>query len=200
MNFVPENIIEEMRGSHTLGIFMHVATEPPLHVWFGAEDIPANFDSIDDDGAVYLGGGILNGMPTLEVLLNGASDAVDFSLSGIDPDTGRAMIESLPPVRGKQVTIGLTTLDEYFQPMSAIIPFWQGRASHTVEESLPVKSGQSPTLTLSLSVMAGDAARSRPSRSLWSQPHQEAISPTDKFCNETSRLASGVQPAWGLGY
>jgi hypothetical protein len=204
MDFVPESIIEEMRGSHELGIFMHVATDPPLHVWFGTEDIPANFDSIDDDGAVYLGGGVLNGLPTLEVLLNGSSDAVDFSLSGIDPETGRAMIDSLPPVRGKQVTIGLTTLDQYFQPMSSIIPFWQGTASHPIEESLPVKSAQSPTLTLSLAVMAGDPSRSRPSRSLWSQPHQEAISasghPLDKFCNETGRLATGVAPPWGLGY
>ncbi|CDN52542.1 Hypothetical protein RG1141_CH01770 [Neorhizobium galegae bv. officinalis bv. officinalis str. HAMBI 1141] len=200
MGWVPDNVIEEMRGSHTLGIFMHVATDPPLHVWFGAEDLPANFDSVDETGAIYLGGGILNGLPTLEVLLNGASDAVDFSLSGIDPVTGAEMIGSIPPLRGKAVTIGVTTLDDYFQPMSSIIPLWQGIASHLTEQSAPVRSDQAPTLTLSLSVMAGEASRSRPSRSLWSSPHQKAISATDKFCDDTARLGRGVQPAWGLGY
>lgn len=135
MEFVPAHIIEEMRGSHQLGIFLRVDTDPALHLWFGINDIPANFDSIDPTGTVYLGGGRLIGVPTLEVLVNGTADSVEFTLSGLDPTTSAKMLDSLPPVRGADVQMGLTTLDRYFQPMSSIIPIWTGTASHTGEVS-----------------------------------------------------------------
>jgi hypothetical protein len=196
MGWVPDNIVAEMRGSHQLGIFLRVDTDPALHIWFGVSDIPANFDSIDPDGTVYLGGGVLIGVPTLEVLVNGTADNVEFSISGIDPATGAKMIDSLPAVRGAEVMLGLTTLDQYFQPMSAIIPIWPGVASHVSEASNAVAEGDSQSLTLSLSVVSGEATRSRASASLWSGAHQKAISPTDKFCDGTSRLARGVQPEW----
>ncbi len=196
MGWVPDNVIDELRGSHQLGIFLRIATDPALHMWFGINDIPANFDSIDPDGTVYLGGGRLVGVPTLEVLVNGTADSVEFTLSGIDPSTAAKTIDSLPPVRGASVHMGITTLDQYFQPMSDIIPVWVGTASHVGEQSPATPSGQSVTLTLSLAVVTGDSTRSRGARSLWSSPHQKAFSPTDKFCDGTSRLARGVQPVW----
>ncbi|MDX0930594.1 hypothetical protein U8C37_09400 [Sinorhizobium medicae] len=196
MEFVPSSIVEEMRGSHQLGIFLRVDTDPALHLWFGINDIPANFDSIDPTGTVYLGGGRLIGVPTLEILVNGTADSVEFTLSGLDPTTSAKMLDSLPPVRGAAVQMGLTTLDRYFQPMSSIIPIWTGTASHTGEVSPPVEEGDSPSITLSLAVVTGEATRSRGARSVWSTPHQKAISLTDKFCDGVSRLARGVQPVW----
>lgn len=196
MAWIPDAVIEEMRGSHQLGLFLRVGTDPALHVWFGVHDIPANFDSIDPNGTVYLGGGVLIGVPTLEVLINGTADSVDFTLSGIDPVTGAKTLDALPPVRGAQVQIGITTLDHYYQPMSAIVPIWSGVASHVGEASQVQPSDGSMSLMLSLSVVAGEGTRSRPSRSLWSSAHQKAISPTDKFCDGTARLARGVQPVW----
>jgi len=196
MAWVPDNIIEELRGSHQLGIFLRIDTDPALHMWFGINDIPANFDSIDPDGTVYLGGGMLVGVPTLEVLVNGTADSVEFTLSGIDPQTATKTIESLPAVRGASVHMGITTLDQYFQPMSDIIPIWVGTASHVGEQSPAVPSGETVRLTLSLAVVAGESTRSRGARSTWSSPHQKAFSPTDKFCDGVSRLARGVQPVW----
>lgn len=198
MGWVPDHVIYAMRGSHQLGIFLRVETSPSLHIWFGVNDIPANFDSIEPTGTVYLGGGALIGVPTLEVLINGTSDAVEFTLSGVDPVTGAEMIDSIPSVRGATVQLGLTTLDDYYQPMSNIVPIWDGVASHVSEASTAVKDGESPSLSLSLSVVSGEATRSRAARSLWSSAHQKARSPTDKFCDATARLARGVQPAWPI--
>ncbi|WP_320196215.1 hypothetical protein RMR10_004695 [Agrobacterium rosae] len=200
MDFFPANIIEEMRGSHQLGIFMRVATEPALHMWFGINDIPARIDSVDADGTVYLGGGKLIGVPTLEILVNGTADSVEFTLSGLDPLTASKTLDSLPPVRGALVQVGITTLDQYYQPMSSIIPVWTGTASHTGEQSQARAAGEKATLNLSLAVVSGEATRSRAARSLWSSAHQKAVSPTDKFCDGTSRLARGVTPTWTLGY
>jgi hypothetical protein len=196
VDYVPAHIIEAMRGSHQLGVFLRVDTDPALHLWFGVNDVPIGFDGIDPDGTVYLGGGRLVGIPSLEVLVNGTSDAVDFTVSGIDPATGGKMIDSIPPVRGKLVQIGLTTLDEYFQPMSKVIPIWTGIASHPKEGRPAVRAGETATLSLSLAVVAGENTRSRPSRALWSDAMQRSIYPTDAFCDGTARLARGVQPAW----
>jgi hypothetical protein len=196
MGWVPDHVVEELRGSHLLGIFVHLATDPALHVWFGVQDVIAKIDSINPDGTVYMGGGQLSGLPTLEVLVNGTSDAVKISLSGIDPETGAAMLDSIPEVRGRPVNIGITTLDHYYQPMSSIIPLWTGIASHTEEGSGAAASDQPTTLTLGLAVVGGENMRSRPSRALWSSPHQKAEYPTDLFCDGTALLARGTQPVW----
>ncbi|MCV9965714.1 hypothetical protein OIU34_27980 [Pararhizobium sp. BT-229] len=196
MGWVPDNVIAALRQSHQLGLFLRIDTDPALHMYFGVNDIPLGFDSIDPDGTVYLGGGRLQGVPTLEVLVNGTSDSVEFSISGIDPATGAKMIDSLPAVRGCAVQMGLTTLDDYFQPMSAIIPIWNGSASHIGETGSVAQGTASATLTLSLAVVAGENTRSRAARSVWSSAHQKALSPTDRFCDATARLARGVSPVW----
>ncbi|MGV1867230.1 MULTISPECIES: hypothetical protein [unclassified Rhizobium] len=196
MGWVADNVIAEMRGSHQLGIFLRLATDPALHLWLGVNDIPAGIDSVDSSGTVYLGGGRLIGVPTLEILVNGTADSVDFTVSGIDPSAGQRMIDSIPAIRGAPVHMGLTTLDQYFQAMSAIIPIWQGSAAYLSEASSSVGGTDNQTLNLSLTVATGESTRSRASRSLWSSAMQKAIVPTDKFCDQTARIARGVQPAW----
>lgn len=196
MGWVPDDVIAALGQSHQLGLFLRIDTDPALHLWFGVNDIPIGFDSIDPDGTVYLGGGRLVGVPTLEVLVNGTADSVEFSVSGVDPATGTKMLDSLPAVRGAAVQMGITTLDDYYQPMSNVIPLWTGTASHIGETSAAVQGTSSVTLTLSLSVVAGENTRSRAARSVWSSAHQKALSPTDRFCDSTARLARGVAPVW----
>lgn len=196
MDWVPSNVVEALASSHQLGIFVHIATSPPLRVWFGVEDIPITIESVDEAGAFYQGGGRLLGLPTLEVLVNGTADAVELAISGIDPATGAQLIASIPPVRGADVYVGITTLNDYYQPMSKIVPLWRGTASHPTESSPTVTGQQNRTTTLGLAVASGGETRSRSSRSLWSSAHQKAISPTDLFCDNTSRMARGVQPIW----
>jgi hypothetical protein len=196
MGYVPDAIIDRMRRSHKLGIFLHLATSPALRIWFGIHNIPAGFESVDGDGSVYQGGGMLVGVPLLEVLVNGASDNVDFTLSGLNPGLASTTLQTIPPVRGAALYMGITTLDDYYQPMSKIIPIWRGIASHISSSRPTVQGAVSPTTALSLSVVAGEATRSRPAYTLWSSAQQKILSPTDLFCDGTSRLARGVQPVW----
>lgn len=194
--YIPPDVIEALRGSHNLGIFMSLQTDPPLHIWFGVNDIPARIDSVDAEGTVYQGGGRLIGVPTLETQVNGTSDSVEFTLSGIDVDTGTALADSIPEVRGRDLYVGLTTLDEYYQPMSAIIPIWQGRASHTGEASQAVSGTENRTMSLSLLVTTGSDTRSRSSSALWSSAQHKSVYSTDLFFDNTATLARGVQPKW----
>lgn len=208
-DYVPAAVIERMRTSHQLGVFFRMDTDPPLHIWMGVSDIPAGFDGIDPDGTVYLGGGRLLNVPSLEVLCNGQSGSVVFGISGIDPATASEVLDAMPSVRGKQVVIGFTTLDDHYQPTTVIIPAWSGTASHPKEGSAPVAGDENPVTTLSLAVVTGNDTRSRPSASLWTAAHQTALwkqffptapeqaaNPRDRCCDQTARLARGVAPVW----
>jgi len=197
MGYVPDDVIAAMRGSHSLGIFFRMDTNPALHLWMGINDIPAEFDhAIDLEGTVYLGGGRLAGIPTLEVLINGVADRVEFQMSGISPEDAERIDTEAPPVRGATVHVGIVPLDQYYQPMGYIVPLWIGTASFTTEKSSPVTGREQPTITMGLSVGSGSTTRSRKSTALWSPAQQKALYPTDLFCNGTARLARGVAPSW----
>lgn len=195
MGYVPDNIIEAMRGSHQPALFVRLDTDPPLHLRLGGHDIPMGIDSVDPEGAVYLGCR-LQGIPSLEILINGMADSVEFSLSGIDPETAADMAASLPPVRGAAVQVGTTTLDQYYQPMSSIVWLWHGAASHRRRASPPAKSNQSRTVQLGLVVASGENGRSRGTQVLWSHAHQQAEYPGDDFFKNMQRMARGVQAVW----
>ncbi len=196
LQYVPPDIIDAMRGSHTLGIFLRIDCDPALHVWMGVNDIPAGIDSVDGDGTVYLGGGRLLNVPTLEGLINGQADSVEFGMAGIDPATAQRVIDQMPEIRGCDVHVGIMTLDAYYQPMGPIVALWLGVASHITDGISPVTGNATRSMTLSMAVLSGNGTRSRPSLSMWSSSHQKALYPTDLFCDGTGRLARGVAPAW----
>lgn len=200
---VPDHVCEEMRGSHQLGIFLHIATEPePTRVWLGVNDIPAGITSVDPSNQEkYLGGGWLREIPSMEILLNGRAERADFILSGIKPgDVAHVDFDDLTPkLRGKKFRVGITTLDPHYQPMSDIIPLITGTVSHPTESSPTVTGQETPSVTLGLSVGFGSTTRDRPSQVLWSTPHHKAKYPTDEFCDQTARLERGSNPSWPRG-
>lgn len=200
---VPDHICEEMRGSHLLALFLHVATEPnPTRVWVGINNIPAGIDSVDPTtNEIYIGGGWLRGIPNMEILLNGRAERADFLLSGIPPgEVTQVDFDQLTlELRGKKFRVGITTLDQYYQPMSSILPLITGTVSHPTESSPTVTGQEAPSVTLGLSVGFGSTTRDRSSQVLWSTPHHKAKFPTDKFCDQTARLERGANPTWPRG-
>ncbi|MGN6304824.1 MAG: hypothetical protein ACTHNH_08415 [Mesorhizobium sp.] len=198
MSELPLNVIAALRGSHQLGIFFRLALEPePLRLWLGVNDIPAGIASVDPTTQeTYLGGGILQDVPMLEAVLNGVADRAEFIISGVDPATmARWNLDDIK-VRGKAFHVGITTLDDYYQPMSPIIPMTTGRASRITEAQPPVTGTDSPTVTLALSVGFGITTRDRTSQALWSSPHHKAAHPGDRFCDGTARMERGAPVTW----
>lgn len=129
-------------------------------------------------------------------MINNNADTREFTLSGIDPVTAGLAMDSMPSVRGCDVTVAFTTLDDYFQPLTNPIPIWSAAASHVNESYPPVVGVADPTASLSLVTEAGSMARSRPAQILWSASHQKARFPGDRGCDNTALLASGVEPEW----
>lgn len=197
MGWVSDDIIADLRGSHEIGIYFRMDSDPPLRLWMGVNDVPQRLLAYDTEGdEIYLGGGRLQNIPYLEILLNGAADRQEFTMSGIDPDTLGLAAEELPEVRGCAVHIGITTLDDHHQPKSAIIPLLEGTASLITEASEPVEGTDNIQVTMGLSVAFGNVTRSRKTAVMWSAAMQRALYPTDAGCDGTARLARGVQPVW----
>lgn len=195
MGWVPDEVVEAMRGSHLLGIFVRLDIDPPLRLWLGVNDVPSRIVSVDPGtNQTYLGGGRLRDVPNLEVPINGTAERVEFQITGIDPATA-AQIDIDEP-RGKVVHVGITVLDEYYQPISTIIPLARGVASHVSEKSDAVQGASNVTVTESLSVGFGATTRGRNAASMWSQAHQRALYQTDDFCKNTARQARGVNVTW----
>ncbi|WP_234841728.1 hypothetical protein [Sinorhizobium meliloti] len=148
MEFLPAHIIEEMRGSRQLGIFLRVDTDPALHLWFGINDGQLRQYRSDRNG--------LSRRPPSYRRADARGAGQRYSgqcrVHAFGPrsnDVGK-MLDSLPPVRGAAVQMDLTTLDRYCQPMSSIIPIWTRTVSHTGEASPPVEEGDSASITLLL--------------------------------------------------
>ncbi len=195
----PDHVIEALRGSHLLGIFLRLDTPEPLRVWLGINDIPAGIANVDPDtNQTYLGGGILRDVPNLEACINGIADRAEFQISGIDPETAAKVDveEFSADARGRDFHVGITVLDDKYQPMSSIIPLMTGRASFAAEAMPPVQGTDSPTVSIALSVGFGVTTRDRQSQVLWSAPHHRALYPDDAFCDGTTRLERGVAPDW----
>jgi len=190
-------VIDALRRSHNIGIFLRLATTEVLRVWLGVNDIPSGMDSVDPDtNQIYYGGGRLKDIPNLEAVINGIADRAEFRLSGIDPVTASKIEMDTWDVRGKAFHVGITTLDEKFQPMSSIIPMMTGRASFLTEGSPPVTGTANPTAWIGLSVGFGITTRARNSQALWSPPHHKSYHPTDLFCDNTARNERGAEPVW----
>jgi hypothetical protein len=188
MGLVPDATIAAMRGDFNLGIFFRLATTPnPLNMWWGISDIPAQIPGVDIGGTIYQGAGMMAEVPdALEVLLNGASERVDFTMSGVDPTLVAQLADTAPVVTGKRAHLGFAILDERWQPKTAIFVPWTGYAEAWADTlTFPSKETDYASSTITLITTSGSPARSVANLSTYTDRIQQLISATDKFCERT---------------
>ena len=201
MGFLPDSWCAAWRGTHyNLGLFFRLETAPSLHLWFGVAPITAAIANIDVEGTVYIGAGILLNLPdALEVLLNGTTDRIDWTLTGVNPSLLNqiSLHSNAPSVVGARTTLAIAPMDERWQLAAAPQALWEGTANFW-EEAQPVQTDMAKprTRTLTLATMTGDDSRALPYFSTWSDRVQKAISPTDRFCERTPRYYQGQSIRW----
>jgi hypothetical protein len=209
MGVIPDDVISAMRGSYNVGYFFRLDTTPALHLWWGVTDIAVvdwNQETIDVSGGknfsiggrTYIGAGIIIEPPdSFEVLMNGAADRIDFSMSGVDPDRVADMAETAPSVVGKDVMFGFCILDERWQPTHGIISVWGGTADAWEDEfTAPSKIGDAASATIRLITTSGSVARSASSLSVWTDHAQKRVSATDRFCERVSLYYQTRRVVW----
>ncbi len=196
-DYVPAALVERLRGSTGLGIFLRVDAEPaPLRVWMGVNDVPVGMESLDPDGTVYLGAGRVVHAENLEVLINGQASSATFTLSGLTAEHAQKVQAASPDVEGRDVHVGIMALDDRHQPIASVLPLWTGLSEYWALEQPMVTGTEEPERRIMLSVATGEVGRSRASRVKWTHTQQLALAAGDQFCRNTALYARGVDPAW----
>ena len=199
MGYLPDAWCAAWRGTrYNLGLFFRLETDPALHLWFGIAPITAAIPNLDVSGTVYMGAGVLLDIPNaLEVLLNGANDRVDWTLSGIDPDLTANLTANAPSVVGKLATLAIAPMDERWQLAAAPQALWHGSADFWAEaQPIQADPTKSRTRTLTLATTTGVSSRALPDFSTWTDRVQKLISATDRFCERTPRYFQGQSIRW----
>jgi hypothetical protein len=197
MGYIPDGVIDALRGSYNIGLFFRLGTDPALHLWLGASDMKIGIPAFDAVGTKYLGWGRLRDLPDLETLINGLADVVTVSISGVSPEHAMQIAESTPPVLGARATIGFAPLDENYQAKSEIQQLWFGSAETWIMEQPVTKDGRSsPTRTLSVTMASGESGRARSALATFTDASQHLRFPTDDFFNRVSAYYVGKTLVW----
>lgn len=184
-------------------IFFRLDTDPALHLWAGFGDIEIGILS-ESAGTLYHGLGRFMALPQLEVMVNGMSDRIEFFVSGFGPEAANFIDLEAPPVKGAECIVGLSSLDERYQPKCAIVPIWTGVADfRTMRQPKSKSAAQDATRTLGLSVGAGTTGRSRPRLAVWEHkthmlehPGVSGSSGPDLIFSLLARYERLYQAAW----
>lgn len=198
MGYLPDETVAAFRGAYNLGLFFRLDSDPALHLWFGVSDIAARIPDLDVDGTVYFGGGILADIPdSLEVLLNGAAERADFTMSGIPADLTANLAADAPSVVGRRCDFGVAPLDSRWQMIGHVVSLWVGTADFWAEEQPPQPDVGKPRLRrLTLSTMTGNVSRALSAYETWTDRDQVNLSAGDEFCDRVSRYFPGQIVRW----
>jgi hypothetical protein len=195
---IPDDMIQAMRGPFNLGLFFRLDTSPALHLWWGVTDKAAAIENVDADGTIYQGAGTITEIPdTLEVLLNGASERVDFRMDGVNADLVAQLAADAPAVGGKKVHFGFAILDEKWQLVSKIFVPWVGQAEAWSDNiAFPSSPDERALASISLITSSGSQGRAVADISTYTDRVQKIISPTDDFCSRVSRYYQQLLIKW----
>lgn len=208
--FLTSTQIDAFKAAQNFGIFFKLDMpttsdgDMTLRLWSGVGDYPVKtaggvftgFQSIDSNGDVYYGAGLLEDIPEVEVLVNGLAERVQFVMSGIPNYIAREVADSAPVVKGREVRVGMAPLDADYQPIISPVSLWFGVADYWSIQ-MDVAQGKEPAIfSIALSVGSGMTGRSRPRLVSFTNAQQLLAHPTDRFFDRVLRYTVSYTVAW----
>lgn len=175
---------------------LRIATNPVVYVWTGNGLLDTPADAVDLSGATWRGAGRIIQLPALKALINGVSERVGFTLSGVSADTLRLAQEDKDEVDGADVRIGSVEFDAQWQLTGPIAWEWRGTADTLTVESAAGEDG-SRVRTIALSVAAIDNRRANPRYTFWTDAAQRLRSSDDAFCDHVAQISNSVSRRFG---
>ena len=177
--------------------FLRVAptTGPVLRCWSGVGDYDVPLDAVETQGGIYLGMGLLSGIPTLSGLINGVAERIEFVLSGVSAEALSMADDESEDIRTARTNIGLTFLGPDWQPIGGMGWIWQGEAD-VVTPSREADTEGRITRRISLSVGSAFTGRRRAALSYFSNNDQQRRSADDRFCERTPLYAPANVKVW----
>ncbi|MDR3512621.1 MAG: hypothetical protein P4L73_13380 [Caulobacteraceae bacterium] len=176
------------------GWLMFVDSTPAVRIWSGAANFKLGPCGLDTAGGVYQGLGLIVGVPSLKVPINGSFSQHVFSLSGVTADMMQLANADRDAVRGARVAWARVDLDADGQPVAEPVWVWQG----WVDSPRVARDGSSspPTRTVSLVTSSGSVRRRIRQFGYWTSPQQRTRDPNDSACDQVATYAAGTDTIW----
>lgn len=175
-------------------IIFHVGGDDPATLWGGHGDLPLPADSVLDDPTVALGGPELLDVPDIEMVLNGAAQRFDITLSGISDTSMRLAIEQALTLPGTPAYIGRAVFDAAWQ-LVGVVWEWEGEVRKLAVQSDANESGR--TRSLSVTLAHGDTTRSRAAFAFFTDAEQRRGYPDDAAFSHVAGINAGTSRRWG---
>lgn len=173
----------------------YIDCDPPalLHGGFGPVLIPA--DAVIPAPTIALGGGELVAVPDWQVLVNGTTERIDLTLSGVSEEIARLVLEDAPSVRGAAVDVGIIS---FAQDWSIASISWENRfEARSLTISRPQEQNGSVSRSITLSIVHGDSARARSPNSYFTDADQRRKHPTDAIFSNVGGMMAGTSRRFG---
>ncbi|MBR0695943.1 hypothetical protein [Bradyrhizobium lablabi] len=186
-------------GITSIGIFFRLDTVPPVRLWLGFGNIAPGINVLDPEGAVYAGFGALRDIPTINQLLNGSAERVEFALSGTDADIlSLVSDDDVERVKGRRATVGFALMATDWSLLGQVHWCAFYVADYLELAQQPSDATQQIVRTVSLSCGSRFTGRRRPSLSYFSDQDQQRRFPGDLFCSLTKQYAHGFNKQWPI--
>jgi hypothetical protein len=164
------------------GVFLRIATTPPIRLWTGRQSMRAPANDLDPQEEVYYGLGIMQNIPELDRLIDGEARRVDFTLSAKGSGFNETVVNLLDGemigVAGSKARIGHLRFDRLWQPTSAMRWAWDGTMDEVGLEM--AEDGEGHRWVIHVSMSTGMVDRNRPPLDYWTPKDQFQISATDR--------------------
>lgn len=173
---------------------LYMASDPIVRVWTGAGPFKLGASGPDTAGGTYKGLGLLTGVPSLRLPINGASAQHVFTVSGVDAAMIRLVEADRDSVRNARIAIARLELNPDGTPLGDPLWLWQGQ----VDTTRMVRDGSTSPATYTVSLVAVSGALRRKVRRLtyYTGPQQRERDGTDTACDGTAQLQAGETVIW----
>lgn len=175
-------------------------TDPLVRVWLGFGPLAVPLDSIETgpataDSYVAYAGIDLDAFPAIEQLLNGNSQRVSITFSGVSPLMLRLANEDRAQVQNAAARIGRLSLDDDLQAVGGV--YWESRLFAGTIDLNSAPNGDDRARTITFSLAQADANRSRADLASYTDADQRRRSPDDAFFNQIASYSAGTTVRFG---
>lgn len=173
----------------------YIDCDPPALLHGGYGLVPMQADTVLPDDMLALGGGELVSIPDWQTLINGTTERLDLTVSGVSEEIIRLALEDAPSVRGAAVYIGEITFDDAWAITSVE---WQVTfEARALTISRPQEQDGQVTRSITLTIVQGDSTRSKSPNAFFTDADQRRKHPTDAIFSHVAGINAGTSRRFG---